>query len=123
MAKPVFLIDDDEDVRDVVKFALEQENYQVVDFENAARGLEFLRGMKPADYPCLVIVDYLMPKMDGWKFIHAMKDHRDLKSIPMVLCSAKGSEEVPGPLPEGVSHLNKPMDLEELLNAVHRHCR
>ncbi len=121
MKKSVFLIDDDDDVRDVVAYALEEDGFQVTSFEDGSAGYQSLDKLPLDKHPGLIIVDYMMPKMDGMKFIDQIKTHHSLNHIPILLCSAKGSEEVPSPLPQGVSQIIKPMELDHLLNVVRSH--
>lgn len=121
MNKSIYLIDDDDDVRDVVTYALEEDGFQVTAFEDGSDGYHSLDELTSDKHPGLIIVDYMMPKMDGMKFIQQIKSHRILSHIPILLCSAIGNEEVPSPLPQGVSTINKPMELDDLLRVVRSH--
>lgn len=121
--KKVFVIDDDADVRDVIVFALEEEGYEVEVAENGKVGLDRLKTYDRTQYPGLVIVDYLMPEMDGITFIQVLKqEYTDtLGQIPLVISSAMGSMEEHDFLND-VTRLYKPMDLEDLLKVVKQHC-
>lgn len=124
-SKSVVHIDDDEDVRDVVRFALEESGYQVHTFKDAPLALSYLMNLPAEKGPGIILVDYVMPQMNGVSFIEQLKrdESSHLAHLPVALCSAKGEDEVPETLPEGTLLLQKPMELEELLDLVHRHCR
>ena len=124
MKKSVYLIDDDEDVRDVVKYALEEDGFIVHSFPDGQKGYDKLSALSK-DFPGLIIVDYLMPKMDGMTFINLLKKHpsTSLGQIPVALFSAKEASEAPIlKLPTGVLQIQKPMELEKLLEVVRHHC-
>lgn len=119
----VALVDDDDDVRDVMGFALENEGISSMAFENGRIALEKLKQLKPNEYPCLLIVDYLMPEMDGLTFVQTV--HRDHSSsiarIPMYLSSAIDSFGSDVHIPEGVKVIGKPLDLDDFLDIVKSH--
>lgn len=121
--KKVFVIDDDADVRDVIVFALEEEGYEVEVSENGKQGLDILSSYEQSRYPGLIIVDYLMPEMDGITFIKTLKtEYSDsLGKIPLVISSAMGQMDEFDFLSD-VNRLYKPMDLEDLLKIVKKYC-
>lgn len=123
--KSILVIDDDVDIREVLVFALESEGFTVSSAENGRIGLDALLNASPAEHPGLIIVDYLMPEMDGIEFIKTIKaEHAEsLGRIPIIISSAMGtavSDEVEHL--EGVIKLFKPMDLDDLLKIAHEHC-
>jgi len=120
MKRPVWIIDDDEDVRAVMVYALEFEGIQVKAFESATRALEHLYVLENTDYPSLMIVDYMMPEMDGVEFIGLLKEAREtFGKIPVVLSTAR--VELDSPTPQGIEFLNKPLDLSDFLSMVKRY--
>ena len=121
--KKVLVIDDDADVRDVIVFALEEEGYQVDVSENGKHGLDKLLKLDESQYPGLIIVDYLMPEMDGVTFIKVIKQEypNSLGKIPLVISSAMGAMDEHDFLID-VTRLYKPMDLDDLLKVVKQHC-
>jgi CheY-like chemotaxis protein len=122
--KSIWLIDDDEDVREVISFALGHEGYQIKEMTNASDALTLLLELKAEDLPSLIIVDYLMPEMDGVSFIKKLRfECKDqLGSIPLILCTAKETFNEFEDVMTGVTELHKPMDLNDLLEVVNSHC-
>lgn len=118
MSISVLVVDDDDDIRETLKEALELEDYHVLVAINGADALEVLKLTKVL--PNLIILDFMMPIMDGSKFLNIM--HTEYKStfahIPVILASAKGSLE---DLENGHlarEKLKKPIDLDELYLVV-----
>jgi two-component system alkaline phosphatase synthesis response regulator PhoP len=123
MSKLVYVIDDDQDLRDVLSFALESDGYEVITFANALTAFHTLESLSEAHLPSLIFVDYLMPDLDGISFVKMMKSSTELlKRIPLVMNSAMGGLELMPEIPDDVLHLNKPMDLDELLAMTKSHC-
>lgn len=122
MKRPVCIIDDDEDVRSVMCFALEYEDIQTISFESAQKAEEYLLTLDEASLPCLILVDYMMPDMDGVDFIQrALQKYPDtIGALPLALSTARISEETLA-LPPGVSLLPKPIDLVDLIAIAKKH--
>jgi CheY-like chemotaxis protein len=121
--KHIVVIDDDVDVREVTIFALENEGYKVVSFDNGKKALDYLLGLNQADLPGLIIVDYMMPQMDGAAFVNEVKninaDTLGHLSIAITSAMDKVESKVKS---QDVIYLHKPMDLEELLDVVKVSC-
>ena len=122
--KDVFVIDDDADVREIMIFSLENEGFSVIPFESPMEALKVLLD-KPKDrLPGLIIVDFMMPEMDGVTFIRELRDNhaKALGHIPVALSTAMGSMEE-SPLPSDIIRLHKPMELDDLIKVVNKYCR
>src|SRR5436305_11606121 len=88
--KPVILVvDDEEEIRELCRVNLEFEGYEV---SEAADGLEALAAAQ-RDQPDLIFLDLMMPRMDGWEVLRRLKEDDDTARIPVVLLTAKTSEE------------------------------
>ena len=109
----ILAVDDDSDIRDMLRDILEMEGYSVA---TAANGLEALRAVYQSR-PALVITDIAMPEMDGWTFLARLREFTD---IPVIMLSALGEEhdKVRG-LREGADdYVVKPVLRAELLARV-----
>lgn len=118
--KKIFHVDDDVDVREVVRFALTEQDYEVESFENPLDAIRLMSSLSATDIPGLVLVDYSMPGLNGVRFIEKARALKAFEKTPFVLCSAQG-EFFHDEIPSEVTLLPKPMELEELLNLVRQH--
>ena len=115
---PVLIVDDDVDTRSMLSFSLSHSGYSAVTAENGRIGLARARQHQP----CLILLDLMMPDMDGAEFRRLQVEDPAIASIPVVLISAHAvSEQVAEEL--GVKALRKPFSIEQLLQAVHLACR
>ena len=112
--KLVFVIDDEQDLLDVTTFVLENEGYRV---QTAKNGADALARLSSGARPELVLLDMMMPVMNGWEFLEAVSRIPALRRIPIVVMTAAGSIGVPG----ATAVLRKPFDLGALVDVVERH--
>jgi CheY-like chemotaxis protein len=114
---PVLIVDDDIDTRSVVSVSLRHHGYSAVAAENGRVGLARAREHQP----CLILLDLMMPDMDGAEFRRLQVADPAIAGIPVVLISAHAvSEQVAEEL--GVRGLRKPFSIEELIRAVEHAC-
>lgn len=125
MTKKVCIIDDDDDVRDIMSYALQNEAIDTMTFKNARLALEALPKLSPNDYPGLIIVDFLMPEMNGVHFVETLMEKfpDTLGAIPIALSTANRMVEGVERLPERVIRFPKPIELDEFLHLVQRHLK
>jgi CheY-like chemotaxis protein len=119
-AKAVLVVEDSIDTRDSLAFLLRHVGgYQV---STAANGQEALDRLRAGPRPGLILLDLLMPTMNGWEFCHRLRQDPALASIPVVVVSNVGDspEEVASLRPAAC--LAKTADLATLLDTVRRHC-
>lgn len=109
----ILLVEDDEDVRDMIQLTLETHGCIV---ELAGNGRQALAAIERAR-PCLVILDLVMPVMNGWAVLAELKA-RQLDSIPVCVITALGGEAPP----EAVGALCKPFETGQLLVMADRYC-
>lgn len=109
----VLVVEDDPDIRGLLAQVLQLEGYQV---STAAHGLEALAVMAGAP-PCLILLDLMMPVMDGLEFLRRQHADERIAPIPVVVVSAYRTL-----VPHGIEVVAKPVDLDLLLAAVARHC-
>lgn len=109
----VLIVDDDPDIRGTLCDFLEDNGFVV---KQAADGVEALSVLAHGD-PCFVLLDLMMPTMNGWELIrHLETDHR-ADHIPIYI-----STSAPDQAPSGFPLLSKPTDLGLVLAAITRHC-
>jgi CheY-like chemotaxis protein len=96
---------------------LELEGYKV---ELAANGKQALERLTEGVHPCVILLDLMMPVMDGWQFRRRQVADRDLKDIPVIVVSAAGKDRIAEIDADAV--LTKPLDLEQLLERVTEYC-
>ncbi len=112
----VLIVNDNADLLDATSFVLENEGMAV---ETARNGEEALALIGTGRRPALVLLDLVMPVMNGWEFLATVANDPRLKGIPIVVLTAAEHVEVPGAL----EVLTEPMDLKELIRIVERHVR
>lgn len=118
--KPVLLIEDDLDIREALTELLRFEGYAVETAENGKEALEYLRSQ--SELPGLILLDMMMPIMDGSQFRREQKADKRLADIPTIVMSA--DNRVPSQYPEiePTGHLRKPINIEQLFETVKRYC-
>ena len=112
----VLVADDDPDIIELLRLNLEAQGYAVV----AARDGEEARSMALQLVPELIVLDVMMPKMDGLEVLAALKGHASTRDIPVVMLTAKASDaDVWSGWQAGADYyITKPFDLEELLRFI-----
>lgn len=110
----MLVVDDDQDIREAVVEAISDAGYTVV---QAANGVEALDQMRSV-LPCLVLLDLMMPVMDGWEVVAQMDRDPSLAQVPVCVVSAHVQDP-----PRNVRVLRKPVALQALLDTVAAHCK
>ena len=118
--KPILIVDDNEDIREALATLLETHGYATVCADNGATALDLLRN--DCIDPCLVLLDFSMPVMDGAAFRRVQQSDPELAGLPVVLYSG-----IADPAAEAVAlnvphYFRKPLDLDQLVAVVQRHC-
>jgi CheY-like chemotaxis protein len=112
----ILVVDDDPDIRDSLKEVLEDEGYTVNSVANGREALEYLRG---GQRPCVILLDLMMPVMDGWQFRREQKQDPTIAGIPLIVITATGKRPV---LIDADELVMKPLDLGRLFEAIERYC-
>ncbi len=114
-AAPILIVEDEPHTREAFAALLELQGYQVVGAGDGQEALEQLRsGLRPG----LIILDLMMPRMDGFQFRHRQMQDPALAEIPVIIYSARFEGHDRAVL-LGAVYLEKPFDLEKLLEVVH----
>jgi DNA-binding response OmpR family regulator len=116
MAKRILVVDDDENILNLEKTILEQKGFQVT---RARSGAEALEELKAGAFD-LVLLDVMMPELDGFAVCRKIKEDPRLKDLPVIFLTAKGGGEA---LAEGfesgaIMYINKPFTANKLLTIV-----
>ena len=116
----VLVVEDNTDVRDAVIAAVETAGHAAIGAENGRRALELLRSRKFD--ACLILLDLMMPVMDGWQFRAQQLRDPELGTIPVVVFTAFRDAGRTARALGAVAGLQKPVDPDELLHLVDEHC-
>lgn len=120
MSHKVLVVEDDADIRLALEEILEDHGFRAVGVRHGGEALEYLS--RTEELPCLILLDLMMPVMDGATFREVqMRDPR-IASIPVVLLSAYRDLEQRAVGLHAVSVLDKPPDLRELMRVLEAHC-
>jgi CheY-like chemotaxis protein len=115
---PVLIVEDDVELRDMMAQLLTLEGFVATSVANGREALEYLRR---GDRPDIILLDLMMPVMDGWEFRRKQQSDPTLATVPVVVLSAldhRRAAEV-----DAVAFLKKPLDFDRLLELVRRYCR
>jgi CheY-like chemotaxis protein len=112
----VLVVEDDVDSREMLACVLELHGFRPV---LAADGVDALDRLR-AERPCVILLDLMMPRMNGWEFRETQLRDEANRSIPVVVLSAAGraAESVPAD-----AYLQKPINMDAVISAVRTHCR
>ncbi len=112
----ILVIEDDSDIVEIIQYNFEREGYRVITAANGEKGLELAKGRRPA----LIILDLMLPGLDGIEVCKRLRGQNDTRNIPIVMLTAKG-EETDIVLGLGVGaddYVTKPFSPKELLARI-----
>jgi DNA-binding response OmpR family regulator len=113
----VLYIEDERQVIDLVREALKLAGYKVVGATSGRQGLTMMKERKPD----LLLLDLMMPDINGWDVYREVKTDQQLADIPVIVVSAKAPEEgnvVIKDLPPADGYITKPFDVENIIRSV-----
>ncbi len=116
----VLIVEDDEAIQEAIRYLLEMEGYSV---QSAFNGKEALELLHAAARPCLILLDLMLPIMDGWEFLDVLRNQDSvlLAALPVVITSAAGNAALTASQ-KAQGFIRKPIDFELLLATVKTHC-
>ena len=115
----VMIVEDDLAIREALTEILEDEGYQVT---GAANGQEAIQALRSTTPPCLILLDLMMPVMNGWQFRAEQKQDPALAPVPVVIISADSDLRTKATTLEAADFLQKPIQLTRLLDTVEQFC-
>lgn len=110
----ILIVDDEADIRDSLQEFFEDEGFAVA---TAANGEEGLARLRAGPLPCIIILDLLMPVLDGNEMYEQMQADPALAGVPVIISTSD-----PRRAPSGVQIMKKPVSLMRLLASVSQHC-
>ena len=116
MKKNIYVVEDNEAIREMVVYLLESENFKVSSFENATR----FKSQILVELPDLVILDVMLPDGNGIVVGNELKSTPSAQHIPVLLMSANANMVKDGKESLADDFINKPFDINDLLKRVER---
>lgn len=117
--RPVLVVEDDAQIRDVIEELLRMEGYPSQCATDGAQAIALVRsGVRPS----VILLDSMMPRMNGEQFLKVRGADPDLAAIPVYLISASGNLDETTERYRVEGFLRKPFDPDRLLEIVRRHC-
>lgn len=119
--KKIFIIEDDEEITGLLRFNLEKQGYKVASAADGYEALNMLREEKPD----LILLDIMLPEMDGYDLCRTLRSWDDFKKTPVIMLTAKSDElDVVLGLELGADdYVTKPFSIRELLSRIKAHLR
>jgi len=115
MKHTVLVVEDEQELREMMRDALELNGYSVIAADDGQDALAKISGI---EHLCLVLLDLVMPGMNGWDFFEQLRQRPDLASVPVVVHSSAATNA-----PAGVTRvLQKPLMFDRLLSVVREYC-
>ncbi len=115
MTHTVLVVEDEKELREMMREVLELNGYAVV---TAVEGQAALEAIERIEHLCLVLLDLLMPGMNGWDFFREIRARSKFAAVPIIVHSS-----APAGAPQGATRvLAKPVELERLLDVVREFC-
>jgi CheY-like chemotaxis protein len=112
----ILLVEDDSDVREVMADVIREHLGQTV--VEAVDGVEALAKLDQVERPCLVLLDLVMPRVNGFDFLERLKDHPHAADFFVIVTTANGDATAAENHPGVLGRLTKPFDLDELLRSL-----
>ena len=113
----VMIVDDDDDIRETLSELLGRMRYDVV---AASHGLDALARLRSGIRPDVILLDLMMPVMDGYEFVLEVRKHLAFATIPIVVITAAGNARVEATKVSAAGHIQKPFKADELVAALER---
>lgn len=112
----ILVVDDERDLLDLIEYNLKKEGFKVLKAENGEEGISKAKEHKPD----LILLDIMMPKMDGLEAVEIMRKDEDLKKTPIIFLTARSDEktEIDGLNKGGDDYITKPISTTKLVSRI-----
>jgi CheY-like chemotaxis protein len=115
---PVLIVEDDADLREMMAQLLALEGYNAATVANGREALQYLHDGH--ERPDVILLDLMMPVMDGWEFRRRMQADPDVAQVPVIVLSALDQSRAADV--DAQAFLKKPLDFDRLLQLVRQYC-
>jgi len=114
--KTILVVDDEQDILDLIEYNLKKEGFKVLKAENGEKGIEIAKEYKPD----LVLLDIMMPKMDGLETVELIRKDEELKRTPVIFLTARSDEktEIESLNKGGDDFITKPISTTKLVSRI-----
>ena len=112
----ILVVDDEQDLLDLIEYNLKKEGFAVIKAENGLEGIKAAKEHKPD----LILLDIMMPKMDGLEVCNQIRQDQEIKKTPIIFLTARGDEktEVEGLNMGGDDYVTKPISTTKLMSRI-----
>jgi CheY-like chemotaxis protein len=118
--KLIFVVEDSPDIQGLVKLLYEGEGYQVETGSNGDEAMTKLRNLP--DLPSFILLDLMMPGMDGYQFRKLQETDADLAEVPIIVMTAEANAETKAISLGAKGYIKKPVDIKDLLMLSDQYC-
>jgi DNA-binding response OmpR family regulator len=118
--KKILVVDDDSNISELISVNLRAAGYDVLNAENGQEALVAVILHKPD----LVVLDIMMPQVDGWEVCKYIRDNSELEHIKIIMLTAKGTEKdkmIGRDIFRADDYMTKPFDIDELKMVIRKH--
>ena len=119
MSKKILVVDDEKDIVETLSFMMRARGYEVIEAYDGEEGLKLAKEQSPN----LMILDVMMPKINGYKIARLLKYDSKYKHIPIIMVTARGqdSDKLIGEETGADEYITKPFEFEEVLDCVNKY--
>ena len=119
MQKKILVVDDEKDITETLSFMLKANGYDVITAFDGENGLKAAK----EENPDLIILDVMMPKINGYKIARLLKYDNKYKHIPIIMVTARGqdTDKLIGEETGADIYITKPFEFEEILNSINKY--
>ena len=121
MSKKIVVIEDDSAIREDLIELLQMENYDVKSYSNGKEGLDGLELTPVNERPSLILLDLMMPVMDGYHFLEEIKKRSEFSAIAILIMSADGQAPKRLNMDRATAFVKKPIELDPFLALIEQH--